>query len=122
MLLTRSYSEITSCEQDPTLVIARVAHDIENDEELKEILDSISRVPKGKSKPTQLTPSQVVFLDRYSENIYDMYYAIRGVLEERGFSHKVDYNGYMEMILRNLSIVELPCESDDETGDIEDGP
>jgi hypothetical protein len=67
----------------------------------------------------KIFPVQQQFLDYFSEDIYNRYYEFREYYKEYGLFEKVDYNGYLDVILDSIKVTEVSDETEDD-GDMEE--
>jgi len=72
-------------------------------------------------KVVKLSEADNDFIEKNSETIYNAYMDLREAYEYQNLFAKVDYNGFLDIFLKNVIYGEKESDSDDEQYDNEDG-
>jgi hypothetical protein len=89
-----------------------------------EIEEFISKIPNilniKKSKNTNISKTKLLnnyelsFLDINGEAIYNLYRELRENFSDHKLFQKIDYNGFLDIFLKNIKFDETTDDSDDE--------
>jgi len=76
------------------------------------------QIPKNVHKANKLSQEQLVFLDFYNEHIFDFYYDLRQQYSMSKLFTRVDYNGFLDIFLKNITVISDECDSEEESGEL----
>jgi hypothetical protein len=114
-----SFANIVS-KNDEVYVKTNKTIEIESDEHLRYVLNNCNSYKAQVSSEGLITELQQRLLDKYSEDIYDLYRCLREKYKDKGLFHKVDYNRFLDIFLNSVIVEEVNDDNDMENGHNED--
>lgn len=108
-----SYISVVKVEQQ--VVMPQTSNDIIiNSSDIALFCSNMYNQTKTIKNNKMFTNNQFVFYDINGEAIYNLYYLLRQKYKDSGLFHDVDYNGFLDIFINNISFEELQVDSDDD--------